>query len=204
MTQQALKIFDELKKLDWNNDDEIIDYYESHSLFFSKSDKLPDPDALATAVNVTLRYGYALHYKSYYKRVFNTVRHANKLIRKLSPAHPKYNDFVYDALYLEARTLNLMHKFREAYPIFKYLCQQDPENYNYRKWFIDTKIGLYKWILNIFIGIGFTFVLLDIALIFFESIQPPVDLGTAGVGIMVSSLIIFWGVGKFMMSKNDL
>lgn len=198
-----MNIEDQIDSINVRNADQVIDFYNENELYFDSYERLSDHDRISKFIDVKLFYCNSLTDKRHIDKVLKTLKHVDALLNKLPTDYPKYNESKRHSDFLKAMALSNQKKYKLSYPLLKNLVNQDPDHHYYRIWYEHAKLGLYSWIFNLFGFIGFSFVILYIALSELE-IDIGFDIGNVGIAIMLISFLIHLGLEKYIKRKKNL
>ncbi|WP_340104182.1 hypothetical protein [Rhodohalobacter sp. 8-1] len=190
-----MNLDEEAKKVNWNNGSEIIDFYESHKLYFYNTDHITDKETLYTILKIKYHYANSLFIKTYFDKVFPAIDKARELLDKFPKESKKYDDLSQSFLFLEARTLNNKKEYRKAQNILEKLLKIEPDNQSYRDWYLNNKLGLYDNYFNVFLSIAVIMILLDLAFSF------SIDFGLIGIGLVAIVYFVHKGLQRRIKSK---
>ncbi|WP_340104181.1 hypothetical protein [Rhodohalobacter sp. 8-1] len=194
-----MDIFEEAKKVDWNNTESAIEYYESHKLFFQNDQHFNDDHTNRDLASMNLMYGNALLKRSHYKKALPVVEQTKSLLERLSKDFIGYEHLFEKVLFLEARTLHGLKKYFQSVKIFKELTEMDSENYSYRNWYFSSIVQISDSTLIAVCIIAAIFFALDI----YTAIHAmnSVNFNLFGVSIIIVSLTIHHSL-KYLLKKK--
>jgi len=177
-----MNLEEEVKKVNWSNSSDVIDFYESHKLFFNNTDSINDEKTISAVISIMYHYANSLFLKNHFNRVYPVIDKAKKLLNKVPRGSNDYSTLYENLLFLEARTLNNHKLYRKAKPLFEELVVHDPDNISYREWYLNNKISMYDIYFYTSLSIGVSLILIDIVFAFLHPI--PIDLGLIGLGFI--------------------
>ena len=161
-----MNIREEAKKVDWNNSKKVVDFYESHKLYFSNADKIGDDDTLLYIVSIKHHYANALFLKSHYDKTYPVIDDAMGILDRVTSQPELVEKLRTLFTFLKARALNNQKNYHKAHPILKKLLDEDPDNITYRDWYLNNKMGtlnIYFWGITVVgVCLVFTYWIFDI------------------------------------------
>lgn len=143
-----------LYAVDWHNDNEVSEFYESNRIYFDNFDNLTKEESLIDIVRFKLAYCQTLINKKHFSKSLPILEHINILVNKLKESKD-FNEINNQYLFLEAIILSNLKRYQEAHENLKQLLEIDPENDYYRNWFEGNKVRLIGKKSNIYGFIGF-------------------------------------------------
>ena len=185
LSKVKMDLAKEIHKVNWNDDNAVIKFYESHRLYFQNHHLIDDQDSLVKILYIKLKYGNVLFLRSYYDKVYPILDQAKMLLSKIDKGRNEYDDLYVKTRFLEGRTLNNHKKFKESDQIFKELVQKDPDNYTFREWYYNNKVRKFDIYHYVAAGIGVSLVGIDIIFRFINPINA--ELSTIGIGVLVAT-----------------
>ena len=156
------KIEEQIKQVDWNNYDNIINFYESNRLYYENFEFIEDEDKISDFIGIKLHYANALFNKSRYDKVLVILDDVSKLLNKLGEGNWNYSKSKQNMMFLKGMVYGHKKKYKIAFPIFKQLTKEDPEHYYYKLWYNHSRLGLYNWLFNTLVSAGVAMVFIDI------------------------------------------
>lgn len=194
-------IDEQILRVNWNNVNEVADFYESNMLYFNNYHHLEDLDKINSFIDVKIRYVNVLFDKAQYDKTLNIIEHVKELLPKLGADHWNYQNADRHVRFRTGTILYNKRNYKEAYPIFKQLVKEDPEHHFYQIWYNHTRLGLYTWVFNSISFVGVGLVLLD--LIFPSNSDSFFDLGNIGLVLVLLSWLISSGVSAYIKNEKS-
>ena len=191
------------EKVDWNNSDSIIDFYEGSKLYFDNYQLLEGQDSITDAIDVKLRYISALIDKNRYNRAIPICDEIDWLILKVENNKELKKKFKIANQFNLGVLKGYLKSYNESLKIFSELIQSDSENDLYHDWYSQMKRNVLHKRLNYFSYVGLAIVLGDIFsdIIFEYSFNRYVVL--LGFIIMVGAWLIPYGIQKIERMKKN-
>jgi tetratricopeptide (TPR) repeat protein len=196
-----MNIDEEIKNVNTNDYNQVINFYESHKLYFDNYQRLEDSDRIGKFIDIKLVYCNSLTHKQHLDKILKTLREVDELLIKLPIDYWSYKESERQSRFLKAIALSGQKKFKEAYPLLKKLITEDPDHHHYKVWFDHTKLGFYNWIFNLmsFIGIGCIVSYITLSELGF---QLPFDLGIVGILILGISFLTQIGLKEYIKRRK--
>jgi hypothetical protein len=155
-------INDDIAHVDWKHDDQAIEFYEKHKLYFDNFELIEDREKIVQFIRIKLRYAESIYKKFRYDQVLEVTAQVEKLNQKLHQDDPEFVKADQYQRFLAGMVLGKKKLFRKSNKIFKTLVAEDPQNHMYRVWKSHTTLGLYNWVFNGIAIAGGVLVLADL------------------------------------------
>jgi tetratricopeptide (TPR) repeat protein len=175
-------------KVDWSNNESVIEFYEKNMLYFSNYNLLADIDLIVDALNTKLAYSGALLSKHRYTKTLPILEHIQELLQKIKDTD-YYEQINENYLFYKGMTYERLKNHKESQKCFELLVNIDPENEHYKRWYLSNKNAIFASKFTIIGYIGLSIIFLDLILSFGFHVRlyPPVVL--IGI-IMVLGLLM--------------
>lgn len=197
-----MEILKKIKKVDWNNTNSAIEFYETHKLFFENDQVFVDDYTIREIASIKVMYGEALFERSYYEEVLPIVEQTKILLERLNEEYYGYVHLYERTRFLEARTLYRIKKYIQAAKIFKELVELDSNNYNYRDWYHSSIVQYSDSILIAAGIIAVLFFALDIYTVI-RDIES-MNFNLIGMTIIVVSFLTHYSIKYYFKLKLNL
>lgn len=149
------------RAVDWQNDDAIIVFYESHQLFFKNYNLLKVHDEMIDVIQMKLQYVNSLYAKNRYKKALEIIPHLEDLLINIGSAFEQSEKYKKEVMFLDGALKGNLNQYKESYTIFTKLIKIDPENDLYEKWYISMKVSLLNKKMNYLNFLGLAIVIGD-------------------------------------------
>lgn len=147
-------------KVDWESNLEIINFHKQNQLLFSNYQAFQNSENLIDFIQISARIATSYISKNNYNKAITLLKNNNILISKAIQQIPE--ETVQNSNYLLGVALGYKGKSKDALTIFKKLIEQDSENHQYQKWYVQLKADLLFEKLKFITFIGFAIVLGDL------------------------------------------
>jgi hypothetical protein len=121
-------------------------------------------------------------------------------LERLGHEHWYYVSGERHARFLKGMTLQKTGHFKQSYPLFKQLVQEDPDHHYYRAWYHHAKLGLFNWVSNGCLIFGSIVIFFD--LLFSLDKKWPFDPGRVGLIIIGVTFLTQWIVRRYFKEKK--
>ena len=152
---------EKMSAINWQDDNEIIEFYESNPIYFDNFSELTNEESLLEILRGKFAYCQALINKNHNSKALPILEHVNIIVNKLKD-HQEFNEINNKYLYTEAVTYHRLRRYQEAHENLKELLEKDPDNDHYKHWFENNKVNLTGKKSNIYGYIGFGILLLSL------------------------------------------
>lgn len=197
-----MNIEEQLQQLNFKDPNEVIRFYESNRLYFENFDRLENADKISEFIDIKLHYANSLTDKYYLDKVYNVLDGVSQLLKKLPKGHWNYEQSERHLRFLKGMALSNQKKFKESFPIFKKLIEEDKDHHYYKVWYQHTKLGLYNWTFNLAAGLGIAFLLID--MFFYIILKNPLTIDLAKIGMVIMGLAYLsqFGLKQYLKNKK--
>jgi len=135
----------ELYKIDMNNPEDILKFYQKHVQYYENLNKAIDRMTIEEFIVVKQKYCIALETKNKYSEAIIILQKVYILLDRLKNKSSKYYNSLYEkTLFWEGIFLGRQNKYTESNEIFKKLILLDPKNERYQDWYLTNKECLIK------------------------------------------------------------
>ncbi len=194
------EIHEKADQINWDDYEEIIEFYQDHQEYFDNYSELTDQDTIFRFIRTKQHYANALFHKGLHDKVLLLIGQMEELQQKLEKSHPDWHKTDRFTHFLKGLVWANQRKYRLSLPIFRELLKEEPENADYRLWYNHSRFGKYKVILNIAILLGVAFIWLHMLTDFEE--QYGINLNVAGIALLVASLATWGGLNYFLFNRG--
>lgn len=182
-----MTIEEQLNNIDWKNHTQVIDFYESNLVYFENYQFINGQEKISEFIDIKLHYSNSLFENSHFEKVLKISEQVDELLTRLKNDHWNFEQSKRHSLFLKGMALGNMKRFKESYPIFKYLLKSDPDHYYYKIWYNYAKLGLYNWLFHGLAIVGGILIFGDLLFNLSENLQ--YDIGVIGIIILLSSYL---------------
>ena len=152
------------KKVDWQNHDSIIKFYEKNQLIFDNYDLITNEEDIEDIIQMKIRYINSLNAKKRFTKAFNIISHLDKMINKLNENSVIYEKYNMEKLFYYGVLKGNLKDYLKSYSTFSKLVNLDPENDLYKEWHVAMKMEVQYLYLRYVSFIGLAIVLGNIIL----------------------------------------
>ena len=140
----------ELYKIDMNNPEDILKFYQKHKLCYENLNKAIDKMTIEEFILVKQKYCIALETKNKYSEAIIVLEQVYILLDRLKNKSSRYYSSLYEkTLFWEGIFLGRQEKYTESNEVFKKLILLDPKNEKYEDWYLTNKECLIKNKINV-------------------------------------------------------
>ena len=193
-------IEEQLNNIDWKNQEQVINFYESNLLYFENYQLINEQEKISEFIDIKLHYANSLFEKSHYDKLLKILEQIEQLLDKLGKDHWNFEQSERHLRFLKGMIYGNKKNFKDSYSIFKELVKEDPNHHYYRIWYNYIKLGLYNWIFNIVAILGGILIIGD--LFFSLSDKLHYDLGIIGIIILLTSYLTRRGLNEYFKRRK--
>ncbi len=160
-----------IEEIDWNDTDSIVEFINRNTLYLRNLETSEDSELLNEILNLKLEYVFALSNKKYFTRAYEYLRDVDILLQKtketkdFDKSNEKYK-FAFGIITYRLK------KYEEAQAYFSELVKKDPENEQYRDWYLGNYTMIFRKKSNIIIILGVAIIVFMLFSKWFIYIEP--------------------------------
>ena|SRR6056297_1728830 len=144
------KIREEIETVNWKDNNSVIKFYESNSVYFENKRDFADQDELEDIARVKINYSYALHYKGHYSKAAKILKQIDSIVNKIKSNEILYDDY----LFVSGMNARRLKDVKLSNKYFEQLLELQPDNDLYRDWYNSNNEFLFYKKSRIFGYIG--------------------------------------------------
>jgi len=187
--------------VDWNNTEQIIDFYERSVIFFDNLSTNIHIDELKEAIHIKITYVLALDSKKHYTKGKRIIEQVENLLKRIED-EKDFNEINERFLFIKGMNLHRFKKYEDSQVLFKQLKEIDPDNDLYKEWFDSNRKWILQKKLNIIGWIGVSLIFISIILDINNSIS---DLNYDKLDLIGMIMMFggFWGTNIVDFIKRN-
>ena len=153
----------QINQVDWNNIDQIIDFYEHNLIFFDNLSTNIQPDEFKEVIHIKITYAFALDSKKHFTKGERIINQVENLIKRIEDKND-FNEVNERFLFIKGMSFHRYKKYEDSQILFSQLKQIDPDNDLYKEWYDSNRKWILQKKLNVIGWIGVSLIFLSIIL----------------------------------------
>jgi hypothetical protein len=135
-------IRNEARKVDWQDNESILNFYEKNQLYFDNYKLIKEEKNIVDIIQMKARYIDALISKKRYTKALKIVEHNDFLLKEIEGKSEQYDNLKTGNLFHYGALNGWLKHYRLSYDTFSELVKIDPENDLYKDWHSQLKTNL--------------------------------------------------------------
>jgi tetratricopeptide (TPR) repeat protein len=183
-------------KVNWNNKDSIIEFYNKNLLYFNNFNLLTDIESIIDITETKLAYCNALEFRHKYSMILPVLEHIENLLPKIKDSDD-YDRIYEKYLFNKGFAFERLKNFNESQKCFDQLLKMHPDDELYKRWYRSNKNAIWAKQFKIIGYIGASIVFIDLAMevifhIKFGKIVPLIGLFLGLSGFFMEDIKNYW------------
>lgn len=148
------KVLEASLNVDWDNTDEVCNFYESESAFFNDCDKLERDEDILDVIHIKVHYIEHLIVRKQYHDALAIVKDVDELLERVKDESKHYHQLKIDNLFHKGVLYGFLKLYSDCLVIFEELLTIDGNNELYQNWYSHTKQNIRHKKLRIVSNVG--------------------------------------------------